>query len=377
MKKLISICMITVFAAAMLVGCNNEETDKAVVSEAVTAEPTNAAKDKTAIAKNYSKATATPTPTQVPTQDLSNINPLTGEASVADVSNVRTYVFMCDNTNEANPHAGVSKSDMIMEMMEEGGITRLMAFFTDISDVEKIGPIRSARAYNVDTALGYDAFLVHCGGSDEALEMILNLGMQDVDQMSGAYGEAFYRDSTRMTYGAVHSLVAVGPSVIAASAANGYRLVHEDGYDKTYGLSFSDTAVSQCTKDATNIQVVYNGGKTTSFAYNAESKTYAMYQFGEEYKDDGVTAVPFSNVINIYANTYLQSDGLHLTIELTSGTGTFFTEGKAVDILWYKNGQNDVFHYTLSDGTPLQLSKGRTFVCVNQCGSYQGDCAYN
>ena len=75
------------------------------------------------------------------------------------------------------PHVGTSQSDMIMELMDEGGITRMMVFFADPENVPVIGSIRSARAYNVETALGYDAFLVHCGNSDEAIGLIAAYGM--------------------------------------------------------------------------------------------------------------------------------------------------------------------------------------------------------
>ena len=395
MKKFCTLLLASLMVLFLFQSCGKEETaevssvskaqtapavkeTKAVSTPAATAAATAAPTKKAEKTQKKSGAQQKPTSSPVPTPDLKNINPFTGLPMEKDVSTLRPYVFMCNNISVAMPHVGTSRSDMIFEMMEEGGITRMMVFFADPSDVPVIGSIRSARAYNVDTAMGYDAFLVHCGNSDEATDMIAGYGMQDIDQMLGGYlPDAFYRDSWRSeNLGNEHSLMAVGGSIVGSAAQMGYRLAHEEGYDISYGLIFSDEANQQVTGTANNIVVTYAGGKTSSFTYDEAASSYYMSQYGEEYLDNNQERVPFANVIEIDANTYLQSDGLHLTIDLTEGSGFFFTYGRAVPIKWYKNGAYDVFHFTLEDGTPLKLTKGRTFVAVNQRGSYQGSISF-
>lgn len=385
MKKTIALLLSVVLTLSIFAGCGvykeaaegeNQTAEASVTKQAEPAKAEATVKPtKTPTPKPKKTATPTPTPTPTPTSiPLGNINPFTGLPIEKDISNMRPYVFMCNNISVATPHVGVSQSDMIMEMMDEGGITRMMVFYADPSNVPRIGSIRSARAYNIDTAMGYDAFLCHCGCSPEGDEMVVAYGMQNLDQISGAFGEdSYFRDPVwAAERGGEHSLIAVGPGVMNMAQAFGYRLTHEDGYDYSYGMTFSDDAVNQCTADANSINVIYAGGKTSSFTYIPEEKIYLMAQYGEEYTDNYQAKVPFANVIMIYANTYLQEDGLHLSIDLTNGSGFYFTGGKYVPILWYKNGTYDVFHYTLEDGTPLQFSKGRTFVAVNQSGSYQG-----
>ena len=58
---------------------------------------------------------------------------------------------------------GLSKADIVYETEVEGGITRLLAVFQDITAAEKIGTIRSARYPYVDLAMGHNAIYVHCG----------------------------------------------------------------------------------------------------------------------------------------------------------------------------------------------------------------------
>ena len=300
-------------------------------------------------------------------------NPLTGEAAETDMTGLRPYAVMINNISVATPPRGVSNADMVFELMDEGGITRTEVLFTDVAKAYDIGSIRSARAYNIDVALAFDAYLVHCGGSEEAKNYIYYSGVGDIDQVNGTYtGETFYRDWSRGDYGSEHTLFAYGQMLAACPDGMGLRREHYEEFDRTYGLVFDKNASAQCTSPASAIHVGYSGGKTTDFTYDASTKTYTAWQYGSEYTDNGAAAVPFKNVLVLYADTWLQSDGLHLSIDLSGGTGYFATEGKYVAINWYRSGDYDNFHFTLEDGTPLKLNVGKTFVAVNQDGYYYG-----
>ncbi len=298
-------------------------------------------------------------------------NPLTGEVVDEDISKLRPYCVMINNIRVSTPPRGVKEAEMVFELMDEGGITRTQVFFMDFEGVDNVGSIRSARQYNVETALAFDAFLVHCGGSEEALNYIYSRRIQDIDAINGNYIEGtFYRDPSRSGHGSEHTLFAYGEALDACPEGLQFRREPEAGYDCTYGLLFDANAVSQCGEGAKAVHVTYSGGKTTDFTYDEATKTYTAWQYGAEYADDGVDIVPFKNVLVIDANTHLQSDGLHLTIELTGGDGWFITEGKRVAIKWYREGTDDFYHFTLEDGTPLKLGIGKTFVAVNQTGAY-------
>ena len=54
------------------------------------------------------------------------------------------------------------------------------------------------------------------------------------------------------------------------------------------------------------------------------------------------------------------------------GDGYFCCGGACAPIRWQRNGLSDSFHYTLENGAPLALGVGRTFVAVQQTGSYTG-----
>jgi len=61
----------------------------------------------------------------------------------------RVLVAKMDNTVSSRPQVGLSKADMVVEELVEGGLTRLAVFY--YSHIQRIvGPIRSMRASDID-----------------------------------------------------------------------------------------------------------------------------------------------------------------------------------------------------------------------------------
>lgn len=291
--------------------------------------------------------------------------PLTGEPIDAEPANTRPYAVMINNIVYAQPQVGVSSADMIYEIPAEGGITRMMAIFSDLSDVESVGSIRSLRPYYLSVALSYDAIVIHAGGSEQAYSDLKTYGADHFDGVrDGNTSSIFYRDPSRGQYGSEHTLFFYGTKVADLVQEYGFRTVHNESY-KT-GLSFSDDAVSQGTGDANTITVTFNTSKTTQFTYQSGSGKYTAVQYNDDYKD-GATGekVEFSNVLVLSASmTTVDSYG-RLAVELTgSGDGYLACGGKYVPIKWSRSSINDCFTYTLADGTPLNFARGTTYVGI-------------
>ncbi len=104
-------------------------------------------------------------------------------------------LVMIDNQSQARPQMGIDKADIVFEIMAEGGITRYMAlFYTQSAAV--IGPVRSARYYFVQLAKGMDLPYAHVGGATDALSMIGELKIKDINEISNAQ-KYFWQDSAR------------------------------------------------------------------------------------------------------------------------------------------------------------------------------------
>ena len=104
-----------------------------------------------------------------PEPDKGSLNTLTGIYGTLDDSAVgkRPVAVMINNISTAQPvQTGLNKADVVFECLVEGGISRLMAVFSDLSQCEKLGTIRSARYSYVQLAKSLDAIYVHCGMDD-------------------------------------------------------------------------------------------------------------------------------------------------------------------------------------------------------------------
>lgn len=305
------------------------------------------------------------------------INPLTGEQVEKDISAARPYCVMINNHSEARPSKGLSNASIVYEALVEGCITRMMAVFNDVSKTD-VGYVRSARPYYISLVQAYDGIYVHCGGSTQARKDISNYKISDIDATYGHAGSAWVRDPDRV--GKVsyeHTLYAKGAS-LAKYAGEKFSTNHGKSFDTTYGLSFSDDAVSQCTKESKDFTVYYYGSKngsntSTEFKYNADKNCYNAFIKGVEYTDGAKTHIDFANVIVLNVATKTVDGKGHQQMNLVgSGNGYFCTGGKYVAIKWTRADRNDNFHYSLTDGTPLNLSVGKTFISIAPLDSTAG-----
>lgn len=287
-------------------------------------------------------------------------NPLTGEPLIhEDAVNNRPVAVMLNNLHAAMPQHGVSQADMIFEFNVEGGITRMVGFFQDITQAGTIGSVRSARACFVETVLGMDA---HAGGSSEAIDMIYSLDMADIDSVNSV----FWRDAERgETMDYEHTLMTSGENLARYIADSGWRTQHNDDYE--YPITYTQDGTPFNGTPANSVSVRFSGYKTGIFNYDAASGKYMISQYDEPYIDGNTgDQVGVTNLLVLRTTVYDSGDSVgHMAIDLQgSGDGVFFCGGKAAEITWKKDSIYDPFTYYHTDGTPLSLGIGHTYVCV-------------
>jgi len=307
----------------------------------------------------------TPEPAPGPVIWTGPRNPLTGEPVMEDISQFRPWAILLDNLRAALPHNGISQADMIYEMPVEGGITRLLVMFQDIRDVGEIGPVRSARSYFLDAVQGHDAIFVHAGGSPQAYADIRGRGVPNIDGVMGT-GREFFRDPERSRRaGSEHSMMTTDELLLANIERHNFRLEHEA--DFSTGLAFRlEDDVTMGGLPGRDVTVRFSNYKTGEFAFDETSGRYYVSQYGAP-MIDGVTEEQLSvaNVIVLFAS-FSAADGQgRLTVDLNrGGEGYFFTGGYALPILWEKGGHTAPFLFRLTNGYPLELSVGNTYVNI-------------
>lgn len=299
-------------------------------------------------------------------------NPLTGEPCAEPVTQ-RPVAVVINNIRQAQPLHGISQAQILYEITAEGGgtITRLLGIFTDVSEVEKVGSIRSARTYLIDLARAHNAILVHCGGSEYAYSELQSSGWARLDQTyNGSY---FYRDTARKNagYATEHTLFANGAKLMEGILSKNYTMTD----DRQTNVSFTEDAAPANGEAAATVTLQFSsGGKQTVMTYD---ETEGVYKGEQRFRNsqgkltiteplaDANTGetVGYENLIVLRVRT--TTDGYRMfTDQVGSGEGWFACGGRIVPILWSRESTDSQFVYTLTDGTPLTLGIGKTYVGI-------------
>lgn len=367
MKKLIclTLCLL------VLCGCSTAEAPETqgATTPSITNPPTEATQAPT--------EPPTVPPTEVPTDPivtpgLQLRHPLNGAPIDQPVMN-RPFAVVINNIYDAQPLHGISQADIFYEIVAEGGgtITRCLAIYTDPGSVPKIGSVRSARTYFLTLTRAYDAILVHAGGSDYAYD---ELRQGDYAHMDGrleyGHNDTFYRDQQRLDagYALEHTLFTSGESILELAVKKGLAITYD--YPLDVKLQFEEEVqLSGSSAKTITLHFLSERGKGTILTYDETLGQYGMTQeFYGEYllplqDANNEEPVCFSNVLILHAKT--SSDGYRMFAQLTGeGTGYFACNGQAVPITWHRESEDTPFTYRFTDGTPITLQTGRTYIGI-------------
>lgn len=322
-----------------------------------------------------------PEPEPEPDPDLfvpdGNINPLTGlcDGISDEALERRPIAVMINNIKTALPQWGISKADIIYEMLAEGRITRLLAIYQDYSKIERLASIRSARPYYMDIAQSYGAVYIHFGGSVPAYNAIAaRKDLIHIDGIKGSWeGTVFFRDPTRRAQmGLEHSVYTTGEYLQTAMdklASQGKDLAqseHPSAFRFGERLSENSAADGQPAKKVT---VTFSPSHKPWFEYDEETGKYLRFEYGSEQMDGWHDVqIAAENVLVLrMATRDVPGSDLHL-IEITttgSGEGYYFCGGKYIPITWQKEKYNSEIRYFDETGEELTFARGQTFVsCV-------------
>lgn len=297
-------------------------------------------------------------------------NPLNGEPMEQAYAG-RPVAVVVNNLKQALPQRGITKADFFYEIETEGGITRCLAVFSDITQVDDVGPIRSARTFFNNIAVSYDAPIAHCGGSVRGR----NAGYEDsndkiknwahLDQMGN--GSYFYRDKDRRKngYSLEHTLFSTGEDLLAGLTKR--KIADATDRSTDFGLVFEDEVILNGAA-ATNIEITFRGGKETNLTYDADSGLYLLEQYGKKWIDENDdTQLTAKNVLILCTDQWKRDDGeynrSYYDLEGT-GDGFLAIDGKLVPIQWSRKDLHSSFVYTLADGAVVTLAAGSTYVAV-------------
>ncbi len=290
-------------------------------------------------------------------------HPLTGEPSFDEVERPHIYGVMVENMVEAWPLSGIDQAFLVIEAPVEAAIPRLLAFYYQGQEVNKIGPVRSARPYYLNWNEELEAMYVHVGGSPDALNQIRYSDMLDLNEFY--YGWFFWRSDSRS---APHNTYISSELLDSA-----YEEVSswETVLDPEYGLwSFKDDVAEDERPEyqmvTMNFSPYFGGLYEAGWEYDPETNDYVRYQSGYEMtllEGDGVRA----NNIAILETDIVVLDEIGRRQITTAGEGPAMViqDGQVIMGTWSKpSSEGRLRFYDNETGEEIMFNAGVTWIEV-------------
>lgn len=291
-------------------------------------------------------------------------NPLTGEAGYnEELIGNRPVMVVVENHSQARPQWGLTSSDIVFEMVAEGGITRMILMYADASRLpDKIGPVRSTRHYFLDLAEGYDAIFTHFGQSTYAKQQLQS---HDIDNINGYVdGSYFSRDKSR-NVDSEHTAYTTKEWVTKAIADKEYRTTLKDGYTDAFQFNIDGNEV---LKDGSCVTatVSFSSSYTYTLNYDKQENVYYSSLNGEPFMSSDGVQQNFQNIVILYTNiSAIAGDTKNrVDFDLSEGEGRYISNGSYEDISWKKGDSTDMLKLYDSEGEELKLNTGRTYIAI-------------
>ena len=276
--------------------------------------------------------------------------------------NDRPIAVMIDNHDDAWPQAGLQRAYMVYEIIVEGGETRLMALFKGADDVEKIGPVRSARHYFIDYAMENDAIYTHFGESPQASSDIKKYSIDEIDGISED-GTTFWRVKDKK---APHNAVTSMENLIKSAKNKNYKMTSSKDSVLNY---VTDEVNLEDGQGAVSLTIPHSQLQTVKYEYDEQNKVYERYARGEAQVDwDTDEPITVKNIIITFCDNYTLSDTENKGRQGLKNIGTFngyyITNGKAIKIKCIKNARDEQTVYQDLNGKEIDVNDGNTFVHI-------------
>ncbi|OIJ14164.1 hypothetical protein BKP35_08190 [Anaerobacillus arseniciselenatis] len=343
MKRL-TLGLLLVLVVTFVFACNKKEDTGAVQPD----DPPEEVVEKT-------EPEPEPKPEPEPEEEVfENQFPLTGIGTNEDVD-YRAFGVMIENSRSARPQTGLYQADLVYEVLSEGTITRLLAFYHS-EKPEVIGPVRSARDYYINLNNGYNGIYVSAGGSPQAFAMIQNRQVDHIDGL--AYdGRYLWRSSERR---APHNMYTSYNDLLKAAEHAGHALI-----TPVPSLTFFDDESIIGGDEA--LEVTINYGSSTNnvvYRYDQELESYIRHVGGEkivDYKEEEIPVTTDNLFIVEMSHRVIDNVGRR-AIDITSGGNALLVQNGVYQYVDWENIDGQIL--PVKDGERLNFVQGKTWINV-------------
>ncbi|MBU0597210.1 DUF3048 domain-containing protein [Patescibacteria group bacterium] len=272
--------------------------------------------------------------------------------------NPKLVAVMIDNHSEARPQSGLADASVVYEAPVEGNFSRYMVIYPTHAEVDKVGPVRSARPYFLDWLSEYgDAMYMHVGGSPEALGRIVDEDVNDYNEFR--YGNNFWRDGNRY---APHN------TYTSSNLWNKLLDKYEDQYSKINydGWNFGEieNCIENCTDDI-NVSYLYISYDVV-WKYNTSTAKYLRYLAGAKHKDTEGKQIEADTIIIQKVESQVIDNVGRLKIDtIGDGEAIVFRGGEKVEGVWKKESLSGRTKWFDKNGEEIIIKSGKIWIEVS------------
>ena len=282
--------------------------------------------------------------------------------------NRRTMAVKVDNHWDARPQSGIGEAEVVFELLVEAGITRFIALFHTV-DAPVVGPVRSVRPTDPHLLRHFNATLLTSGGQGWILRSFPRNGVGVI----GEIGVGGYRDDSRS---APHDYI-VNTAEFRPVADQ--RLYTDTGPPPLF--QFGDLPAEAILGAVSQVKMEWSADNVVTWRWNG-AQWERHLEDGPHYwrpseAEDGVTATQDTGEI-ITADTLVvlfsrlsytpppSGGGYSLPTMDTTGEGRalVFSQGQVVEGRWDRAETTDPFTLSLSDGAPITVPPGRSWISL-------------
>lgn len=309
----------------------------------------------------------------------------------------RPLTVMVENHTESRPQSGISRADVVYEVVAEGGITRFLAVYYCGASAQDVivGPVRSARIYYLDFVSEYGNYplYVHVGGANDfggsgdthpkarALETIADLGWRLYNDLSAESLSfpVFWRDYERIGHPVAteHTMYSSTDKLweVARERGLGAKNDKDDKWDEDFvAWKFKDEVKSEKRGEVNDIQVEFWSGYGeygVKWQYDRENNQYLRFNGGQVHKDlnYGEQVKAKVVVVQFMKETGPIDRNKHL---LYGTTGTekalVFQDGEAIKATWSKKDRQSRTKFTDSREEEIEFNRGPIWIEIVPLG---------
>ncbi len=339
-----------VVVAAMATGCGGGEN--AVPSTASTTPATTSATvPETTSAPVTTETTVAPTTTEAATTTTEPgppVYPLTGvEVSDPFIAALPALVVKIDNAPAARPQSGMNEADIVFEEIVNDNLTRF-AFVFQSQGAGLVGPIRSGRLQDIDLFGAFNRPLFAWSGGNRTVTDAVRAS--DLVDLGPSRAPAYFRSSDRrVPHNLYSSTFALWEQAPEGSQPPPQQFRYRDAGEAVQGVPSPGVALAL---DAVDVR----------WDWDPAAGLYLRTMEGRPHTDTLSGQVTTNNVLVLEMEYVPGISDSPDAQTIGSGRAFVFTGGNVVEASWSRTDRLQPFALTALDGTPVELTPGRTFV---------------